>query len=495
MDQAKKALGKREIGLIAGILVALVIYLLPLQGLPAGGKITLALTLMVVIWWATGITHPAYSSGIFIVALILFGAVPGTPATEAVTDAAGKILVPAAKAVTSAQATAGALFGVWRQSSLWLIIGATLIAAAVSGSGLGERIAYNYTLRFVKSFKSIIIGVFVLTFLLGFLIPQPWARAFLLIAVMNVVAQSSGIAKEDTVKIGLAVFAASVPVSLITLTGDAGLNAFVGLMTNTAISYTDWLVNMGVPATIMSVLTLVLCLVLFKPTREVEINKDEIRAKVDAMGKMSGKEVRTTIWLVIAIVLWVTNGIHHIDVGWITMAVGLGMALPIVGNILGPKDIAGVPIGTLIFATAAIGIGAVGGASGMNAWIAKTVLPAAAPSDILMLALMITAIAFVLHMVLGSAVAVLGIVVPAMLAFTAPMGINPVAIAFLVYMVIASHYILPFHHMNMLVGADEKTGGYTSKETLRLGIPLTAAMFLVGVVVMFPWMQLTGFLK
>jgi di/tricarboxylate transporter len=47
----------------------------------------------------------------------------------------------------------------------------------------------------------------------------------------------------------------------------------------------------------------------------------------------------------------------------------------------------------------------------------------------------------------------------------------------------------------MLVGAAEDTGGYTQKETIRLGLPLTIVMFIVTVGVMVPWWNLTGLIK
>ena len=68
---------------------------------------------------------------------------------------------------------------------MYLIIGAYLIAGAVKSSGLGERIAYKFILRFVHSFKSVIISIFILTFFLSLLIPHPWPRAFLIMSVMD----------------------------------------------------------------------------------------------------------------------------------------------------------------------------------------------------------------------------------------------------------------------------------------------------------------------
>jgi di/tricarboxylate transporter len=349
-------------------------------------------------------------------------------------------------------------------------------------------------LRFVKSYRSIIIGIFVLTAGLSLLIPHPWPRAFLIMSVMAVIISSSKIPRVDAIKIGLTVFAASVPVSLIFLTGDSVINPLAVAASGVELSWVGWFIQMGVPAIVASIITCILILVLFKPSEEVTINKDEIRAKIAALGKLSGIEIRTIIWLVIAIGLWMTNSVHGIDIGWVTLIIAMLMSMPIIGNILKPKDWAQVPMQVLIFLTAAIAIGTVGAATGMNAWIAHTLLPSTAPANLFLFAAVVTLIAIVIHMLLGSVIAVMGVAVPAILVFSQAMGLNPLVPTLLVYTAIASHYLLPFQHLNMLVGAAEDTGGYTQKETLRLGLPLTIGVFIVTMGIEIPWWTLTGFL-
>jgi len=485
VEQAKKAITKREIGFVLGILVAIAVYLIPIPetDLSAGGHITLALTLMTVIWWAFQITQPAYTSGVFLALLVIFGVVPEIAATET------------AKAVPAAAATAAVVFKSWTGTTMWLIVGAYLIATAVKTSGLGERIAYNYMLRFVKDYKSIIIGIFVLTFVLSLLIPHPWPRAFLIMSVMAVIIKASSIPKEDAIKIGFTVFAASVPVSLIFLTGDAVINPLAVQAAGSDMGFVEWLINMGPPALIASLITCFMILFLFKPTKEISINKDEIKAKIADMGKMTSLEKRTAIWLVIAIALWMTDTLHGINIGWVTLIIAVLMAMPIIGNVLTPKDWAAVPMQTLVFLTAAIAIGTVGGVTGMNKWIAATLLPSTAPSNLFLLAGMICLIAVALHMLLGSVIAVMGVAVPAIIAFTAGSGINPIAPTLIAYMAIAAHFVLPFQHLNILVGAAEDTGGYSQKETIKLGLPLTIVMFVVTMGVMVPWFSLTGLWK
>ena len=289
-------------------------------------------------------------------------------------------------------------------------------------------------------------------------------------------------------------FAASVPVSLIFLTGDATINPLAcSYATGETVSFVRWFVVMGPPAIIFSLLTMGLILVLFKPTAEVSINMTEIKASQAALGKMSEKEIRTAVWVCIAIVLWLTNGITGLDIGWITLGVALMMSMPLIGEILTPADWSGVPVHVLVFLTSAMAIGKVGGATGMNAWIASTLLPATIPNNIIVLALFIGVIAMIIHMFMGSVIAVMGVAIPSILAFTSAMGYNDLVVIGIVYLVVAGHYILPFHHLNMLVGQGEENGMYTQKETIKMGVPLIPVVF-VTVLIQVLWWNIIGLL-
>jgi di/tricarboxylate transporter len=456
---------KPMIGLVVGILLAVGINLMPIDGLGAQGKMCLALTFMTVVFWGFQIAQPGFTAGLYLALLVVFKVAP----------------VPT-------------IFAPWSGPIMYLVIGAYLIAGAVKSSGLGERIAYNFIIRFVDSYRSIIISIFAITFILSILIPHPWPRAFLIMSVMAVIIKSASIPREDAVKIGFTVFAASVPVSMIFLTGDSVINVLAAQATGKSIGWIDWFIYMGPPNIISSILTCMLILFLFKPSQEVVLNKADIRAKLDSMGGLKPLEIRTAIWIVLAIILWMTDSIHGVHLGWVTLIIAMGMALPVVGNILTPKDWSGVPIHVLLFLTAAMTIGKVGGVTGMNTWIAQTILPSAIPGNPYVLAAFIATMSIIIHMALGSVIAVMGIAIPALLLFTKPMGIDPIVTVFLVYTAIGIHYVLPFQHLNMLVGQGEENGMYTQKEVMRLGVPLTAVVYIICVCVLIPYWKLIGLL-
>ena len=475
-----KVLGKRQIGFIIGILVFLIVKFAPLGGLSetvlsAGGQTCLALTLGTVVWWACGIAQPGFVGMFYCVALILF---------QVCTDEAG---------APSLAATVSSTFSSWTKATMWLVIGAYLIASAVKDSGLGERSAYAFMLKFVRSYKSLVISIFALTFVLSLLIPHPFPRAFLILAVVTVIAQSAGYGDEDRGKLGFLVFAAAPAASMFFLTGDSTLNPLVAQYSVEAggmnPTFIDWFLYMSVPMAVALIATLALGLLLFKPSHELVYDRDEVLAKQAALGKLSTKEIRTIVWLVIAIALWLTVSGDYI--GWVTLGIGVCLSLPFIGEVLTPASWNSVDIKSLMFLTAAMAIGSVGGATGMNAWIADVVLPASVPENIYLLALLIAALSIVIHMFMGSVMAVLGVCVPAFIAFTSGTDVSPLAVAMIVFTSINIHYILPFHNLPILVGEGKDAGGYTAKESMRMGIPLTVVVFITVLIEAF-WFHLFG---
>ena len=119
------------------------------------------------------------------------------------------------------------------------------------------------------------------------------------------------------------------------------------------------------------------------------------------------------------------------------------------------------------------------------------VLPGSVPDNLFVLALLIAVITVVIHMFMGSVMAVLGICVPAFIAFTSGSGVSSIAVAMMVFSAINIHYILPFHNLAILVGEGGDNAGYSAKEAVRMGVPLTVVVFVV-VIVEAVWFHLLG---
>jgi di/tricarboxylate transporter len=280
-----------------------------------------------------------------------------------------------------------------------------------------------------------------------------------------------------------------VPVSMILLTGDSMINTIALNFAGQEASWLKWLIYMGVPGVIASLLTFFMHITIFKAPPDFKIEKEEIREQLKGLGGMSGAEKRVTFWVSLALIFWATDFIHHIHPGWVALATGIMLSMPYVGDVLKAPDWSKFGLGTLFFLTAALGIGSVGAVTGMNKWLAGVILPTTVPHNIYLLALMITCFAVLIHMCLGSVLAVMGIVTPTIIAFTAGTGLNPLVPALLVYTAVGMHFILPFHHMNVLVGAGGE-GKYGDMDVIKFGIPLTAIVLFTTVVVEITWWKI-----
>lgn len=69
---------------------------------------------------------------------------------------------------------------------------------------------------------------------------------------------------------------------------------------------------------------------------------------------------------------------------------------------------------------------------------------------------------------------------------------QPLVIGLLVYQTITMHYIFPFHILSLAAGQD--TAGYSNKDVIRIGIPLTVVVFFITIVIQIPWWSITGLL-
>jgi anion transporter len=459
------AKNKSIIGFVGGIVLACLIWGLPLEGLTPEGKKCLALSMLTVVWWAMSVAHPGYVSLFLLGSYVVLGVAPGN-----------------------------VVFGLWASPLVYLVVGGYLIASAVRDSGLGKRIAYLYILRYINSYNSIVVGAYVLGFLLSFLIPHPWPRSFLIMSVMAMIIRSANLPLKDAANIGLAVFAGSAPTSTILLTGDSIINVVTVGMSGANVSWLGWLWYMGVPGLIASALTLGLQLFLYKPTCDFNLDKAEIAKNLKEMGSLTPIEKRCLFWVGLAIVAWVTDSLHHLHPGWVALYAAIAMSLPRVGAVLKPTSWNDVPIATLFFLTAALAIGKVGDHAGMNQWLAAVLLPSHAPANPFLFAGFVSLIAVAMHMCLGSVMAVMGIAIPTLITFGATSGLPPLVPALLVYTAISIHFVLPFHHMNVLVGLGDKQGMYGDREVIRLGLPLTGIVFITTMLVQIPWWKLIGLL-
>lgn len=438
-----KALLMKTGAIAGGLAVAGIVMLLPLTGMPPDGQKCLAMSLGAIVWWSAGAMHPGFTSMALLLGFSLF---------------LDRTLVPG-----------NLIFGIWTTPVMYLVIGGFLIAQAVQESGFGRRLSLYFVRRFVRSYSGVIISCYVLGFFLSIIIPHPWPRSILLMSVMHNVIREAHLSRQYAANVGLAVFVGSIPTSMILLTGDSVLNPLMAEMAGVEISYLGWIQYMGVPGIFATIATCFLQLKLFKPPPHFALDLEEIDRQITDAGPVSTKEKWVVSILFVGIALWMTDSLTGIHPGWVALMCVLALAMPFV-QVLGPKSWQHINLGTLLFLCAALAVGVVGKATGMNAWLAEALLPTPGRDGIASFMAMAVVVSVALHMLLGPTMAAIVIVGPAIIAYGQAAGIPPMVASMTVYFALILHWLFPFHHMNILIGLGEDAGGYSDGPVVKFGL-------------------------
>ena len=94
-----------------------------------------------------------------------------------------------------------------------------------------------------------------------------------------------------------------------------------------------------------------------------------------------------------------------------------------------------------------------------------------------------------IHFFIGSVVTALAVLIPVLTPILLPI-MSAKAATLLVLCVSSLQYVLPFHHITMMLGA--AGGYYDSKKILRFAPALALTTFLITLFIFLPWWRLLG---
>ncbi|MFZ5824251.1 MAG: SLC13 family permease [Bacillota bacterium] len=455
----------RRAALYAGpLLAALVWWGFPDPRLSPDGRHALALTLLAVLWWASGAVAPVWTTMTLLLGYVALG-VAG-PET---------------------------VFRFLTTPLFWLMWSAFLLVAAMTQSGLARRIAGALLRRWRGGYTGLVLLAYAASLLLSPLVPIPFPRSLLVMAVFDAVLHRAQATASQRAAVGFAVFTSATATSAALLTGDAVLNGAALQIAGAQLTWLQWALHMAVPSLLMAGMMLLAHLALFRPGERI---RPEGPVEPETLSPMSPAEWRTLLTMSLALLLWATDAFHSLHPAWAGMAAVLALALPVGGKpVLTVDDLvqrANWPI--LLYVTGAASIGAVAAQTGLAAYLGERLLPAAAPQHPMLLGLILGGVTMVGHLFLGSSLSTLAVMLPVLAGFGTAGGWPLEAVALTVYSAVAMQYILPFQAVPVLVGAGE-AGGYGHKETLRFALPLTLLALLLVSVIQPLWWQWTGLLS
>ncbi|HEX6004661.1 MAG TPA: SLC13 family permease, partial [Burkholderiales bacterium] len=430
------------------VAVAVVVYFLPAPaGALPGTMHAAALVVLVIGLWALG-SVPEY-----ITALVFF-----------------------ALAMLLAVAPAQVVFSGFASGTLWLVLGGLVIAEAVRCTGLGARFARYLLGRFALTYRGLIVAVVLVASALCFVMPATIGRVLLLLPIMSALAEQAGLARGSSGYNGvaLAVMMASYQVGTAVLPSNAPNLVLAGAaetLYDTPLNYAEYLFVQFPVMGLMKALSIIALVWWLFP------DKTRSEPHTAARQPMSGEERRLTVILIVALVLWATDIVHHIQPGWIGLGAALVALLPRVGVMPMTAFAQHVSFGPFFYIAAVLGLGSLMSESGVSAMLgeaAQHALPLKPGHDAFNFGIL----------TLLSTFAGLLVTNPAQPALMAPLAEHfaaaagwPLKAALMTAALGFTTLILPFQVPPIMVGM--QIVGMKLGSVLRLSVPLMLMSFLV----------------
>lgn len=280
--------------------------------------------------------------------------------------------------ILSGIATPADVYAPWSQDLPYLVLGALILSAVFDESGLMRRLAFWFILRGGGSYKGIIYALSTSGFIVAFLVPGSLARIALYAGMAFGIIKAMGFQKFSKASVGLlfGAYNAAVTASFVSLTGVEPMLVFNSQLKSIGLDGVTWLqyVIHNVPITI--IWTYIMAFVItkiFKSEEDIQ-GKEYFKEQYKALGKLSVKETKVSIILLLLVILLATSSIHGIALGWIFIGMTFVCFLPGV-NLADNSTMAKTNFGMIFFITATMAIGQVSSVVGAGKFISDSLFP------------------------------------------------------------------------------------------------------------------------
>lgn len=268
-------------------------------------------------------------------------------------------------------APASVIFSGFSSTALWMVFAGLVIALAVKSTGLGERLARSIALRLDGHYVYLISGVLLVGLLLGFLMPSSMGRVVLLMPIAVALADHFGFGPGSngrTAVVLAAAFGTFVPTFAI-LPANVPNMVLVGAsetLFDIAPHYGEYLLLHFPVLGLLKSVVIVILIVRLYPDRQ----KPASHSGITPATPLSRNEWLLSGILVLSLIFWLTDFIHHISPAWVALAAALVLLMPRIGLISAQQFNGGINYNSLFFVTGILGLGALISHSGLGASLA-----------------------------------------------------------------------------------------------------------------------------
>ncbi len=467
------ALIKKLAGAVIGIILGIYIAGLGVpEGLTAKAMGGMGVFLCAIVWWIAEV-FPDY-----VTALLMCGA-------WSVFD-----IVPF-----------GTAFGGFSNATIWLLIGAFGMAAAVGKCGLLTRISLYLMSLFPLTFKGQTLALMVTGTLLTPLIPSGSAKIAVLAPFAAAVSDSMGYQRKSQGAGGIfaAMFLSLGCIHPLFLSGSFMCYSVVGLLPKdiqSQITWTTWFLNAlpwGITVLVLGYLAI---LFLYKPEEEKRLAATMIKDQRAALGPMSKNEKFVAVVLIVTLLLWMTEVLHGINA---TITAIAALAALIGYNVIDRNSFkSSIAWDAIMFIGCIFAVSGVFSALKITGWIGKVLGPQVAPllaGNLYLFLAVLCVIIYLVRFVLASQLAVITIFTLLLTPLALKEGISPWIMGFASFVAI-NVWILMYQNAQYLVAFFGAAGGemVSHRQMVKLCVAYMI-ISVIGLLISIPVWKLTGMIQ
>ncbi|MDQ0223302.1 SLC13 family permease [Streptococcus moroccensis] len=383
----------------------------------------------------------------------------------------------------------------WSDTNL-LIITTTLLSVGLMHSNVIHLLIQKVISPFTNSLFLFLLFPYLLGIMLVFLIPQGFARVIIVGTLFQAMLPSDSVEQLESKPIYL--FNAFIGVIMgymffpngeILLNGSA--LAFAGQEISSQLGFTQWFTLMAVPTILFIILSIAFVYMLFKKQlRTFHKNPITLSKSETEMPENPYATWIAIVSMICLLIVWQTESYHGIP-AWVGTAIVV--LLFFATGILKKSDWGQLNPHFLLFLVTIFSIGKVLGQSGITGIVFEHLQKLLPDAQTPMYLAVVMGIVMLMHMAIGSAVATMSVVLPLLFPMMESGGYSGVVILLMVYILVNTHYLLPFHHATLMIGTGRQY--YSEKVMLRYGLAMSFVAPLMVGCVYFPWWRFLGWLN
>lgn len=407
---------KKQIYAIAGIVLCAVLCAIPAPAAlrqaadSAGSTGTIAMRILgitglAIVWWSGQVVQDWLVAVVMLLLWVLLGRLPFSVS-----------------------------FSAYGSPSVWLIIGAFCLSAAVSKTGLFQRISLFLIRLFSPTFRGQVLALLLTGTMCAPLLPSATAKAVLGASVANSIADAMGYTAKSRSRCGLFVasfagFAGTTPAFMSGSVSSYILLGFLPEEARAGMSWMTWFFYTFLWLIIVLTGTFLSIQVFFSPESDCALNPEYIRREYEKLGKMRGPERISAALLAAAFFFWVLESALGISAAVTALGVA---ALCFASGILESGDLAtAVPWGLVIFLGCVLNIGNVFTGTGIDIWLQKILASVFSHmGHPLAFILAVALIVIALRLILVSQTATISIMLAVLAPVADSFGMSPFVIGF-----------------------------------------------------------------